>query len=119
MTRTGNSRNSSIESWQRDSQIQIGPAVLILGFCNEWHAIEFLFPKLTRGSIISARVANVLENSIGLKRIPVRGDDSESFCMLLRRALFSPVRDFSGGTWAEGQGCRRRLRVWLRQSPPR
>jgi hypothetical protein len=95
--RTGSSRNFSIESWQKDSRTQIEPAVLTQSFCNAWRAIKSIFPRLIRGSIISAPVANVLESSIGLKWLPVRGGGSESFCMLLQRALFSPAQDSSGG----------------------
>ena len=91
--RTGSSRNSSIESWWKNSRTRIESAVLTQHFCIAWRATESLFLKLIRGSIISVPAANVLGSSIGLKWRLRPGGDSELFCTLLPRALVGGVCD--------------------------
>src|SRR6266496_244369 len=98
-----------------DSRTQIETGVLPQAFYNAWHVIKSLFLRLSHGSITLAHVANVLKRSIGLKRLSPR-DGGESFHTQRQRALFSPVWDFSGGTWADCQRCGRRTQIRLRRT---
>jgi hypothetical protein len=84
-----------MESWGKVSPIRIESDALTRVFSNACPGIVSLLQKLILGSITSAPAANALSTSIGSDwRLWSGGGDS--FCMVLQRALFSPVQDSCG-----------------------